>query len=194
MKILLATTNAGKIAIYSAMFKKLGIKTVNLKDVNIDIDVEENGKDELENAVIKAKAYHEITKLPVLANDSGLIIDKFKPEDQPGQFVRRHNGKELTDKELLNLYIEKINAVGGESPAHFNVALAIIDNDGALHSKMFYPKWHFINKPSKIIMKGVPLNSIAFDFKSKKYLSEMTIEKKYTIDTEKIKKSIFFPF
>jgi non-canonical purine NTP pyrophosphatase (RdgB/HAM1 family) len=188
MKVLIATGNLSKIAIYSVIFKKFNIETISLRDINININVEENGKDELENAIIKAKAYFEAAKIPVLANDSGLIIDKFKPEDQPGQFVRRYNGKELTDQELLDLYIEKLNAVGGESSGHLNVALAIIDQNGKLHTKMFYPKWYFINTPSSKMVKGAPLNSIAIDPKTKKYLCEMTPEEKNEFEAEEMKK------
>ncbi len=177
-KILIASTNVGKIAVYSVIFKRLGLETISLRELSVDIKVEENGKDELENAIIKAKAYNEFTGLPVFANDSGLIIDKLKPEDQPGQFVRRFKGKELTDEELLNLYIEKLNSVGGESSGHFNVGLALIDEKGQIYSKMFYPKRYFINKPSAIVNKGVPLNSITYDFKRKKYMSEMPPDEK----------------
>ena len=130
--------------------------------------------------------------MPVLANDSGLIIHKFKPEDQPGQFVRRHNGKELTDEELLELYIQKLDTVGGESSAQINVALAIVDKDGELHSQTFYPKWYLINKPSSIRQKGAPLNSIAIDPKTRKYLCEMSAEEKNDFEDEEMIKETEF--
>lgn len=100
MKVLIATTNQGKIDIYSQAFRELGLDFCSLKDFNISVDVEETGKTEAENALIKAREYHKLTGMPVVANDSGLIIDKLKPEDQPGVFVRRNHGKELTDEEL----------------------------------------------------------------------------------------------
>ncbi|MBO5884402.1 MAG: non-canonical purine NTP pyrophosphatase, partial [Clostridia bacterium] len=125
MKVLIATTNLGKVKIYKQAFDELGIEVCSLRDFNIDIHVEENGSTVIENAVIKAKTYANLTHLPVLANDSGLIIEKFAKEDQPGLLVRRYNGKELTDQELIDLYIQKLNKVGGESPAYYNVGLAI---------------------------------------------------------------------
>lgn len=191
-KILIASTNNGKILVYSVIFNRLGLETISLRDLKVDVDVEENGKDELENAIIKAKAYNKITGLPVLANDSGLIIDKFKPEDQPGQFVRRFEGKELTDEDLLSLYIDKLNEVGGESSGHFKVALALIDDKGQIHTKTFYPKRYFINKPSSIMNKGVPLNSITYDFKSKKYMSEMTPQEKIEYEEEAMEEQAKF--
>lgn len=174
MKVLIATTNLGKVQIYKQAFDELGIDVCCLKDLDMNIDVEENGKTEIENAVIKAKAYHNFTGMPVLANDSGLIIDRFSKEDQPGLLVRRYKGKELSDEEMLNIYIEKLNEVGGESSGHYNVGLVIIDENGKLYAKEFRPKRYFINKPSKTFIKGIPLSSLCYDFKTKKYMSEMT--------------------
>lgn len=174
MKVLIATTNLGKIQIYKQAFEELGIGVCSLRDLDVNIEVEECGESVIENAIIKAKAYHEATGLPVLANDSGLIIDRFAPEDQPNLLVRRYNGNELSDEELLNVYIEKLNEVGGESTGHYDVGLAIIDMYGDLHTREFHPKRYFINKPSTVMVKGIPLSSLSYDEKTKKYMSEMT--------------------
>ncbi len=174
MKVLIATTNLGKVQIYKQAFDDLGIEVCSLRDLDVNIDVEENGSSEIENAVIKAKAYHEITGLPVLANDSGLVIDKFSKEDQPGLLVRRYQGRELGDEEMLQVYIDKLNEVGGSSTGHYNVGLAIIDTKGKLHTRAFKPKRYFINKPSKTLIKGIPLSSLCYDEKTGKYMSEMT--------------------
>ncbi|MFA6860134.1 MAG: non-canonical purine NTP pyrophosphatase [Clostridia bacterium] len=188
MKVLIATTNAGKIAIYKEILKEAQIECVGLNDIGCKLDVEETGKTEVENALIKALAYYKATDMPVISNDSGLIIEKLKPEEQPGVFVRRHNGKELTDEELLNVYIEKISAVGGSSNGHFNVGLAIVDQHGQMHTREFCPKRFFINKASKIIKKGIPLDSIAFDEKTGKFMSEMTIVERNNYEADELAK------
>lgn len=177
-RLLIATTNAGKVSIYKDVCKNIGVLVCSLADIKVDQTPEENGVDEIENSKIKATFYHQQTGLPVLANDSGLYIDKLAPENQPGQFVRRHNGKELTDKQLLDCYIKMLKEIGGESSAHYNVGLCIIDQNGKCFTKLFQPKRYFISTPSKIIQKGVPLNSIAYDDISKKYMSEMTAKQK----------------
>ena len=187
-KVLIATTNTGKINIYAQALNELGIKWVSLRDLKIDLDVEETGSSEVENALIKARAYNKETGLPVIANDSGLIIDKLAPEDQPGVFVRRNDGKELTDEELLNAYIEKIESVGGTSKGHFNVGLAIINENGKEFVKEFKPKRYFITKPSPIIKKGVPLDSISYDKKTKMYMSEMTIVQRNAYEGKELSK------
>jgi inosine/xanthosine triphosphate pyrophosphatase family protein len=54
-KVLVATTNVGKIEIYKPIFKELGIDIVSLKDFNFENVPEEYGRNVIENAVIKAK-------------------------------------------------------------------------------------------------------------------------------------------
>lgn len=176
MKLLIGTKNSGKIAIYSEILNKLGIEFLSLKDIDIDLDVEETGNTTLENAILKANAYYEVAKMPVLVNDSGLIIDKLKPEDQPGVLVRRFGGKEMTDEEVINVFSKKIEEVGGSSDAHFIVSLAVIDEKGILHSKDFISPRYFITRPSEKVVKGLPLRSLDYSIKDQKYLSEMTIE------------------
>lgn len=185
-KVLIATGNQGKFNIYKAIFDELEIECTNIREMNINIDVEENGKNEVENAIIKARAYHEVTGMPVLANDSGLVIDKFKPEDQPGVLVRRYHGRELTDEEMIEIYIEKLNEVGGSSTGHYNVALALIDESGKLFTREFKPKRYFVNKPSSVIKKGVPLSSLSYDEVSGKYMSEMTTQERNEYEAEEM--------
>lgn len=191
-KILIATTNLGKFDIYKAVLDEIGLECTNLREMNVDIEVVENGTSEVENAIIKATAYHKATGLPVLANDSGLVIDKFSEENQPGMLVRRYKGKELSDEELLNVYIEKLNEVGGSSSGHYNVALALIDENGDLFTREFKPKRYFINKPSKVLNKGVPLSSLAYDEKTKKYLSEMTATERNEYEADEMAKQKAF--
>ena len=100
MKVLIASNNLGKVNIYKAVFDRLGIETTYPKELGISVDVEENGATEVENATLKAKAFFEATGLPTIANDSGLVIDKFSAENQPGVLVRRFGGRELTDEEM----------------------------------------------------------------------------------------------
>lgn len=187
-KILIASTNLGKIQIYKEICDELNLFTTSLNEIKVDEDVKEIGKNEIENAILKAKTYHKITGLPVIANDSGLIIDKFSPEEQPGVLVRRFGGKELTDAELLNVFVQKLTDVGGESTGHYIVALSIIDNSNAITTKVFTPKKYFINKPSKTLLKGIPLSSLCYDKKLKIYESEMTMKERNDAEKAEMQK------
>ena len=184
-KVLIATTNAGKVNLYKQVLTDAGFEGVGANELGIKVYADENGATEIENAIIKAKAFFEAGGgMPVLANDSGLIIDRFSEEDQPKQLVRRYGGKDLTDEEMLKVYIDRLNAVGGESTGRYNVALAIVDEDGNVYSREFKPERYFVSTPSKVLQKGFPLSSLAFDKKSGKYLSEMNAAEKIAYEED----------
>ena len=172
MKVLIATKNNGKIEKYSAILNKMGINYYTLNDIKLDLEIEENGKTTEENAVLKAKAYYEAAKTPVLADDSGLIIDKLPEEKQPGIYVKRHNGRELTDDEILDLYSKEIEEVGGESTGAFVITIAIIDENGKIHTKLTRHNRLFVSKPDINRVPGYPLSSLVFDKESGMYMTE----------------------
>ena len=70
-KLLLATTNKGKIREIESILRGSGIELILPEK---SIEVEEDGKTFLENAHKKAKAYYEVYKIPTLAEDSGLVV------------------------------------------------------------------------------------------------------------------------
>ncbi len=184
-KVLIATTNAGKAKLYKQVLADVGLEGVSADELGLKVQANENGATETENAIIKAKAFFEAGGgLPVLANDSGLIVDKFSEKDQPKQLVRRYGGRDLTDDEMLKVYIEKLNAVGGESTGHYNVALAIVDEDGKVYSREFRAERYFINKPSPAYHKGLPLGALAYDKATGKYLGEMTPAEKIVYEKD----------
>lgn len=173
MEILIATKNESKIKKYSTLFNVLGIKYKTLKDFNINVEVEETGNTPKENSILKAKAYYEAFNMPVLADDSGLILDKLPKEKQPGVFVRRHNGKELTDEEIIELYSGEINAIGGETQGAFIIAITIIDEDGKVYTDEKRHERLFISNPCKERNPGYPLNSLVYDKETGKYLAQV---------------------
>lgn len=172
MKVLIATKNKGKIEKYSTILNKIGTDFYTLNDINLDIDINENGKTTTENAIIKANTYYKEVKTPVLVDDSGLIIDKLPEEKQPGIYVKRHNGKELTDDEILNLYSKEIEDVGGESSGAFVISIAIVDKNGVIHTKETRHRRLFISKPDTNRIPGYPLSSLVFDKESGMYMTE----------------------
>ena len=75
-ELLVATNNAHKLKEIRKILSPFHITVYGMKDLNIDIgDVEENGKTYYENALIKANALKEVSKMPIIADDSGLEIE-----------------------------------------------------------------------------------------------------------------------
>jgi len=89
-RILVATTNPGKIAELSAMLGE-GIQWVGLGEFADVNDVVEDGRTFAENAAKKALGYAEATGLWTLADDSGLTIDALGGE--PGVHSSRYSGQ-----------------------------------------------------------------------------------------------------
>ncbi|PKK94731.1 MAG: non-canonical purine NTP pyrophosphatase, RdgB/HAM1 family [Tenericutes bacterium HGW-Tenericutes-5] len=73
-KIILASNNAGKIKEYQNAFKTLNVEILSLKDIGLNIDVEETAIDFKGNALLKAKTIYNKVKIPVLADDSGIVV------------------------------------------------------------------------------------------------------------------------
>ena len=189
MKILIATKNKGKIGSFGEIFDELNIEYCTLADLNVGVgalDIPETGKTSLENAIIKAKAYYEATKMPLLAADSALYIEKFPEDKQPGVFAKRYGGKENSDDETLEIYSKELNNVGGESDGHFLVAIAIVDKDGNMHTKEFKSHRHFVSRPCAERIEHFPLRSLIYYKEVNKYMAQMTFEESNAIEGQVI--------
>lgn len=102
MKIIFATSNQGKMNEIRDILKDTDIEPLSLKDLGIDIDIEENGTSFEENAIIKAETICKITGEIVLADDSGLEVDYL--DKAPGIYSARFLG-ETTPYSVKNNYI-----------------------------------------------------------------------------------------
>lgn len=90
-KLLIATRNRGKLAIFKRELKNFPFTIVGLDDVKTiphDFEPEEKGTSFKENAVIKAKAYGKISGLLTLADDSGLEVEALG--GRPGIYSSRY--------------------------------------------------------------------------------------------------------
>lgn len=97
-KLLISTTNDGKLKeIKEILEQNTAFKIISLKDINCFIDIIEDGKTFEENAMKKAKQTYEITQIPCLADDSGILIEEY--EGWPGIETARFLGKEKSTNE-----------------------------------------------------------------------------------------------
>lgn len=172
MKVLIGTNNKAKVKKYGTILNELKIEYCTPKDLNLDLDIEETGNTSEENSIIKAKAYYKATKMPVIVDDCGLVLDKLKPEEQPGVYVIRHNGKRLTDEDAIKFYSDKIKTIGGETTGAFIVAISIADEKGQIHTNVMRHERYFIDKPCKERTEGYPMNSLIYNKETGKYLAQ----------------------
>ena len=193
MKVLFATTNPAKIKKYYDRLKEKDIELITLKDIGINLNVDESGKDALENAYIKAKAYYDVTNIPTIGMDNNLFIEELPYEKQPGTHVRRINGKELNDEEMIEHYTNLVKENGGKLTAKWVYGMVIYDGKTKKEYKWENGDFYFIDKVSSKRNPGYPLDSISINPKYNKYFVELTEEEKKDIN-EKVNDDLVVDF
>jgi XTP/dITP diphosphohydrolase len=88
-RVVLASSNAGKLKEFSQLLAGLGIEFVSQASFGVD-DADETGRSFVENALIKARHASTVTGLPALADDSGICVDAL--EGAPGLYAARYAG------------------------------------------------------------------------------------------------------
>jgi XTP/dITP diphosphohydrolase len=123
-RLLLATTNRGKLAELSALLDGAPFTLVSLADVGIEQDVDEVGATLEENATLKATTYARLSGLPALADDSGLEVDALGGE--PGPLSSRYAGPGVTDAGRIAFLLGKLENIPEERwAARFRCVIAI---------------------------------------------------------------------
>lgn len=178
MKVLFATTNPAKVNKYAESLTKQGIELLTLKDLELKIDVNESGKDAIENAYIKAKAYYDATGIISIGMDNTLFIEELPENKQPGTHVRRVNGKELSDEEMIEYYSNLVKEHGGKLTAKWVYGMVIYNGKETKIHTWNKSNFYFVDTPSEKRNPGYPLDSIAIIPEFNKYLVELTEEEK----------------
>ena len=178
MKVLFATTNLAKVRKYKEELKEKGIELITINDLNFKLDVEENGKNALENAYIKAKAYYHVEQIPTIGMDNCLLIEGLPDEKQPGTHVRRINGKELTDDEMIEYYTNLIKKYGGKLTAKWIYGMVICNGKETKEYSWSKSDFYLIDKPCQKRNPGYPLDSISVMPERNQYWLELTDEEK----------------
>lgn len=178
MKVLFATTNLAKVRKYKEELKEKGIELITINDLDFKLDVDENGKDALENAYIKAKTYYDVVKIPTIGMDNCLFIEGLPEEKQPGTHVRRINGKELKDDEMIEYYTNLIKQYGGKLTAKWVYGMVICNGKETKEYSWSKSDFYLVDKPCKERNPGYPLDSISVMPGNNKYWLELTDEEK----------------
>lgn len=178
MKVLFATTNLAKVGKYKKELEEKGIELITIKDLNFKLNIEENGKDAIENAYIKAKAYYDATGIVAIGMDNNLFIEELPDEMQPKTHVRRVNGKELNDDEMIEYYTNLVKEYGGKLTAKWVYGMVICDNNRKEEYSWTKEHFYFVDKPCEKRNQGYPLDSISIIPEFNKYLVELTEEDK----------------
>jgi len=128
---LIATHNPGKFKILKDKLSSLGIEILSLNDLDIKDDFEEIGNSFEDIALGKARFYYNLSKIPTLADDSGLSVDALNGE--PGTNSRTWLGYRASDEELLEMLLDRLRGVvDKERTATFVTVVALVNGNEEL--------------------------------------------------------------
>jgi XTP/dITP diphosphohydrolase len=128
-KLLIATNNAGKLREYTALLGDLPVQLTTPQQEGIELEVEENGATFAENALLKARAYCAASRLPTLADDSGLEVEALG--GAPGVYSARYAGNNATDRQRYEKLLAELREIPpAERTARFRCVIALVLPDG----------------------------------------------------------------
>ena len=127
MKLVLATQNPKKLKEMSAILGELGVEVVSEADLGVKIEVEETGETFAENSLLKARAVMEATKLPAIADDSGLCVNALN--GGPGVYSARYAGEIHNNVANIQLLLRKMENIT-DREAYMQTVLVLMYPDG----------------------------------------------------------------
>lgn len=177
-KIVVATNNPGKIKEIKEILTDYEL--VTLKDIGCEIEVEEDQDTFEGNSKKKAKEIAEATKMPCIADDSGLCIDIF--DGWPGVYTARFLGEEATNEQKNEAILEKMQELKEEQrKARVKCVITYCENGKCIVGKGEI-KGRIAEKPRG--KKGFGFDPI-FELENGKTYAEISQEEKNEISHRK---------
>ncbi len=162
-RLLVATSNPGKLNEIRKFLVDLPLKLVGLDDLGIKTRARETKKTFKENAILKAKFYARISGLPTLADDGGLEIEALNGE--PGVKSHRwvHGDRDDSDEELISYALKRLKGVPlKQRGAQLRVVLALVLPDSKTYTSEDKIRGIIPLIPSSYRMQGYPYRSLLF--------------------------------
>ena len=130
-QLLIATHNKGKLREYRALLAELDLNVISLDEASITHDVEETGTTFAENAILKARAYADMSGHLTWSDDSGLEVDALG--GRPGVYSARYGGPGLSDRDRYLHLLDELRAYPRQEwTARFRCVVALVFPDGRL--------------------------------------------------------------
>lgn len=137
MKLVLASSNHGKLEELRELLADTGIELVAQSDLGVE-DADETGATFVENALIKARHASLQTGLPALADDSGICVDALN--GAPGLYSARYAGAHGDAARNIDKLLDALKDTTGEQRgAHFYCVLVLL---------------HHAHDPQPLIVEG----------------------------------------
>ena len=129
--IVLATHNRDKREELQEALSEFTVEILSLNDFPFIGEIEEVGQTLLENSMIKAKTVHNLTQLPVIADDTGLEVEALN--GAPGIYSARYAGEDVTYEDNVNKLLAEMENIPLENrKAQFRTVISFVDKDREL--------------------------------------------------------------
>ncbi len=129
--IVLATQNRDKREELQEALSEFTVKILSLNDFPFIGEIEEVGQTLQENSMIKAKTVHNLTQLPVIADDTGLEVEALN--GAPGIYSARYAGEDVTYEDNVNKLLAEMENIPLENrKAQFRTVISFVDKDREL--------------------------------------------------------------
>ncbi|MDE6275612.1 MAG: RdgB/HAM1 family non-canonical purine NTP pyrophosphatase [Clostridia bacterium] len=134
MKAVLASNNKHKLIEIKTMLAGKFEDILTLKDLGIEIEIEENGTTFEENAYIKASTIAKMTGMPAIGDDSGICVKALNGE--PNIYSARYAGEPCNDKNNNAKLLSKLHALEQDGKqvdrtAYFQSVVVLCYPDGS---------------------------------------------------------------
>ena len=109
MKIVIATHNQDKLKEIQREIDGFKWEVISLSAFPEILEIVEDGKTLVENALIKAREVFEKTGLPTISDDTGLEVDAL--DGAPGVYTARYAGEECSYEDNVNKMLKDMHKV-----------------------------------------------------------------------------------
>ena len=136
MKIVLATHNHDKEIELKHSLRGLDVEICSLSEYPDIGDIEETGTTLLENSLLKANTVHDLTGLPVIADDTGLEVDAL--DGAPGVYSARFSGVNATYEDNVKKLLSVMEDIPDDMrSARFRTVISFVDETQELWTEGF---------------------------------------------------------
>ena len=139
-RIVVASGNAGKLAEFNRLLGEAGIEFIAQGGLGVE-DIEETGLTFVENALLKARHAARVTRLPALADDSGLCVDAL--DGAPGLYSARYAGEPSDAARNIDKLLQALDGVPeARRGAHFHCSLVLLRHADDPRPLIAQGEWH----------------------------------------------------
>jgi XTP/dITP diphosphohydrolase len=176
VKLVLASSNSGKLEELRELLADTGIELIAQSDLGVD-DAEETATTFVENALIKARHASQLTGLPALADDSGICVDAL--HGAPGLYSARYAGEHGNASRNIDKLLDAMKEVPDDQRgAHFYCVLVLLQHANDPQPLMVEGIWHGRILHARRGQGGHGYDPVFFDPRHDQSAAEMALDLK----------------